>query len=125
MYKLAENSVQALSGAITSSICIKEGSALNYECTVNDKLGIGSTIWQGDAFKCIETANQITLLHTALHHRQFKCGNFSALIVSVNRSEYTSRLTFFGDDYQLNGTTINCTLSGIILVKSIFVKVRG
>ena len=119
--------MQAFSGENTQSKCMLGGTTNNYECTVTDTTSIGLTIWTGDAFKCAESSNQITLTHSRYNHDSGlsnECGNFSAMSVGVNRSEYTSRLTFFGDT-KLNGTTINCTLSNVVLVKKIVVRVGG
>ena len=117
------NNVQALSGDATN--CMQEGSIFTYECTVTDTNGIGSTIWSGNAFQCMQSSNQITLTHSRYESGlNSTCGNFSAVSVGTNGSEYTSRLTFFGDN-KLNGTTINCTLSNVHLVATIIVIVNG
>ena len=118
-----ENQVQASFG---DNVCVQGGRTFSYECTVTDTMGIGLTIWMGDAFHCMESSDEIRLNHrgydgTGLHST---CGNFSAISVGVNGSEYTSRLTFFGD-VKLNGTTINCTLSDVLLIETIVVKIEG
>ena len=125
-YLVLECQVQASSGEKT---CMQEGNAVNYECTVTDTYGIGSTIWTGDAFKCVHISNQITLSHRWYDRyinlgQTFECGNFSAMGVDVNGSTYTSRLSFFGD-IKLNGTVINCTFSNGMLIKTIIVKIEG
>ena len=111
-----------------SSTCGLEGSTFSYMCIINDRLGVGSTIWTGQAFKCGESSDQIRLTHSSHHDSglggEHKCGNFSAMIVGANGSEYISRLSFYGDS-KLNQTTINCTLSGAVLVESIVVKLGG
>ena len=101
-----KNCVQAFSKI---TLCAQEGTTLNYECTVSDTLGIGSTIWQGDRFNCTEVNNQIALSHN--HYRSGQsgvCGDFSAASVGVNGSEYTSRLTIHTS--MLINTIINCTV---------------
>ena len=116
------NCAQAFS---TVNLCIQEGSTLNYECTVNDTHGFGSTIWQGDAFKCLEFSNQIILAHSQYESGvSGDCGNFSAVSVGVSGSEYTSRLIINGSTLD-ETTVVNCTLSGVVLVESVHVKAGG
>ena len=116
------NSVQAAFSNV--NLCIQQGIPLSHECTVIDTLGIGSTIWQGDTFECIESSNQITLSHSRYKVGESGvCGNFSAMSIEVNGSEYTSRLTIYGSIIET--TTINCTLAGAILVQTINVKIGG
>ena len=109
------------------SVCLQTGTTFTYECTVEDRVGIGSTIWSGDLFKCSESSHRISLTHSQLYNSGVSavCGNFSASSVGVDGSEYTSRLTFLGDLSDLNGTTVNCTLSSVLLVAKITVKVEG
>ena len=105
--------------------CMVEETTFSYECTVEDSFGTGSTNWLGDSFKCAESLNQIRLTHSLFNLKENAvCGNFSAMSVSVNGSQYTSRLSFYGD-LKLNGTIINCTLSSVVLVETIIVKVGG
>ena len=69
---------------------------------------------------CSESINQIALSHS--HYESgisAVCGNFSAVSVGVRGSEYTSRLT----GNVSSEVTINCTLGGVILVETIFVRV--
>ena len=105
--------------------CVQKRATLNFECTVNDTDGIGATAWMGDSFKCNNTLNQIWLPHPFyISETNGTCGNFFARILSVKGSEFTSRLSFFGDCKQterLDGTKINCTLSGS-LVKIIVIN---
>ena len=111
---------------VIATQCIPEGTPYSYECSVEDMSGIGSTHWLGESFKCMESSNRIRLTHSLYYFGEHAaCGNFSAVSISItNRSVYTSKLSFIGDS-NLNGTTINCTLSGVILVSKIVVKVAG
>ena len=104
------------------NLCTKEGNTLSHECTVDDSLGVGSTIWQGDS---VESSNQISLLHSIYESRvHVVCGDFSAVSIIVNGFKYNYRLTIHG--FLLNETTtINCTLSGVVVVKTIIVKDGG
>ena len=104
------------------NLCVRRGYTLTHECTVTDTHGFGSTIWQGEAFKCEDSSNQIALSHS--HYQSGVggvCGNFSAVSVRVRGSEFTSRLTIRGS----NEVTINCTLSGSVIVDTIFVRVES
>ena len=84
-----------------------------------DTSGFGLTVWQGEAFKCLESFNQISLAHSQyVSGVSGVCGNFSAVSVGISGSEYTSRLTIPG----LNEVTINCTLSSALVVEIIFVR---
>ena len=113
-----ENSVQAISNV---NLCINEGGTLNHECIVNDPTqGASSTVWLGEAFMCSETSNLIALSHS--HYESGiggACGIFSAVSVGVSGSEYTSRLTWNVSSEVI----INCTLGGVVVVETIFVRV--
>ena len=118
--------VQAiLLNPFVKTTCFQEGSDLNYECTVNDTTNIGSTIWLGDMFQCVESSNQIRLVHSKYETGQVGvCGNFSAVSVRVNGSAFTSRLSIHSvTSNQI--TMINCTLAGVILVETIIVITAG
>ena len=102
--------------------CEKEG-ALSYECTVEDRGGNGATIWTGDLFKC--RSSRILLAHSfdTPEDTATNCGKFSAEILSVNGSKYTSKLSIFGySPLSLNGSIINCTLTEVVLIKTIIVN---
>ena len=122
--------MQALSEENTQSVtaCIREGGTFTYECIVRDVTGIGLTVWSGESFKCMGSSNMITLTHSLYTNseqsRPIVCGNFSAMVVGANGSDYISSLTFVGSA-ELDGTVINCALSGVILVKSITTKIGG
>ena len=97
---------------------------LNYECSVNDTLGIGTTIWLGDAFECMDTSNQIRLTHSEYDSGQSGvCGDYSAESIGVNGTRYISRLSSHSS--MLNETTINCTLSGVVVVETVTLKIEG
>ena len=106
--------------------CMREGTTFSYECTVEDIVGIGSTNWVGDSFRCAQSLNQIRLAHSLYTNSRESavCGNFSAMSIGVSGTEYTSRLSFYGDS-KLNGTIINCTFSGVEIVKTIVVRIGG
>ena len=114
----------------TSIVCLQAGSTFNHECTVSDwpSNPLGSTIWTGNAFNCSDSINHIQLPHSSYDHESgvtSACGDFSAMSVSVQETEYTSRLTFLGNSALLNGTAINCTKSGTMLVETVMIKVGG
>ena len=113
-----------MQAASSVTLCTHEGSTIYHDCTVNDILGIGTTIWKGDTFKCMDRNNQIILNHSGYSSGQRGvCGNFSAESLSVKGSEYTSRLIINGSVTQM--IRINCTLAGEVLVEAITVRVGG
>ena len=66
--------------------------------------------------------DEIRLTHSLYKSGQRgDCGNFSAESVSVNGSEYTSRLSI----HSYMRAIINCTLSGVIIVETIAVRAGG
>ena len=93
--------------------CVPEGKTVSYECTVNDPTGNGSTVWLGNAFNCSDS--EIVLSHSAYSGVGVSgvCAGLSAQSVSENGTEFTSTLTLTATA-QLNGTTINCTLNGMV-----------
>ena len=93
--------------------CVPEGKRVSYECTVNDPTGNGSTVWLGSAFNCSDS--EIVLSHSAYSGVGVSgvCAGLSAQSVSENGTEFTSTLTLTATA-QLNGTTINCTLNGMV-----------
>ena len=106
--------------------CIPEGSTVSYECTVSDTSNplIASTVWQGSAFTC--SLSEINLRHSSFEPNGVSgfCGDLSAMSVGVNGNEYTSRLTLTATT-ELNGMTINCTLSSVVDFGSDTVKIGG
>ena len=112
----------------TSTACLQAGSTFNHECTVSDSPSnpLGSTIWTGNTFNCSDRTNSILLPHYSYELGVTSaCSDFSAMSVSVQETEYTSRLTFLGNSALLNGTTISCTKSGTMLVETVMIKVGG
>ena len=93
--------------------CVPEGKTVSNECTVNDPTGNGSTVWLGSAFNCSDS--EIVLSHSAYSGVGVSgvCAGLSAQSVSENGTEFTSTLTLTATA-QLNGTTINCTLNGMV-----------
>ena len=108
--------------------CISDGTTVNYECTVMDSLGIGSTTWRGNAFSCSGSPpNAINLLHSEYVHvpgANATCGDLSGMSVGVDGNNYTSRLTVAANT-GLNGTMINCTVSGVLLEGFDTIRVGG
>ena len=106
--------------------CIPEGSTVSYECTVSDTSDppIASTLWLGSAFTC--SSSNINFLHSRFEPNGVSgsCGDLSAMSVWVNGNEYTSRLTLTATA-ELNGMTINCTLSSVVDFGSDTVKTGG
>ena len=77
---------------ISTSVC--QGDILTFNCTVN---GGVSTVWQGSAFKCIQTNNEIVLLHSRSNtsNDSGSCddGDIAAYAVLYsNRDEYFSEI---------------------------------
>ncbi|XP_064393678.1 uncharacterized protein LOC135341095 isoform X5 [Halichondria panicea] len=99
---------------------------VSYECTVTDPLDppVASTVWQGSAFTC--SSSKISFLHSSFEPNGVSgsCGDLSAMSVGVNGNEYTSRLTLTATA-ELNGMTINCTLSSVVDFGSDTVKTGG
>ena len=108
--------------------CIPDGTRVNYECTVMDSAmnPIGATVWRGSAFSCSGSPpNRISLLHTGYASgTSATCGDLSAMSVGVDGTNYTSRLTVTGNT-GLDGTMIDCTISGVVLEGSDTIRVGG
>ena len=109
--------------------CISEGRTVSYECTVTDPTDppIGSTVWQGSAFTdCPGRSSRISLSHPLFepNRESGSCGSVSAMSVGVSGNNYTSRLTLTATA-GLNGTIIECTLSGSVVVGSDTLKTGG
>ena len=75
--------------------CIPDGTTVNYQCTVMDSLGIGSTVWRESAFSCSgNLPNAIILIHSGyVPGTSATCGDLSAMSVGVDGTNYTSSLT--------------------------------
>ena len=89
---------------------------------------IGSTIWRGSAFSCSGSLpNRISLQHSGYASRSGTsdtCGDLSGTSVGVNDNNYTSRLTVTANT-GLNGTMINCSLTGVLLKGFDTIRVGG
>ena len=99
------------------------GEVVNYTCTVVDTSNppIGSTFWRGTAFNCPGSANVILLGHSSFSTSGATgtCtgGAITAESVGVVDNCYTSRL-MVTVSVGLNGTAVECTLSGVRVVGS-------
>ena len=91
-----------------------------------DSAGTTFTLWQGSAFNCSSSPpNAIILLHLVYEPGvNASCGDQSAMTVGVIDSNYTSRLTVTVNT-GLDGTMINCTVSGMVLEGSDTIRVGG
>ncbi|XP_064394285.1 uncharacterized protein LOC135341613 isoform X2 [Halichondria panicea] len=98
--------------------CIPEGTnVVSYECSVDDPTLNGATIWQGTALNC--STRSIVLRHSEYNTTGANdtCGSLSAASVSINRTRFTSRLTFLAIHVtELDGKMLNCTLNGTALL---------
>ncbi len=104
--------------------CIPEGVTVSYECTVTDDDGSRSTIWRGSAFNCPSSASRIILIHFEPNGESGACGDLSAMSVGVSGDNYTSRLTLTATA-GLNGMTVECSRSGIVIVGSDTLRTGG
>ena len=109
----------------------RPGEVVNYTCTVVDTSGnppIGSTFWRGTAFNCPGSANRISLSHLSFNTSgdsgSCNSGAITAESVNVVDNCYTSRLMVTISP-ALNGTTVECTLSGVIAVGSRTLLIPG
>ena len=108
--------------------CIPDGTTVNYEYTVMDSAvnPIGTTVWRGGAFSCSGSPpNAISLLHSGyVSGTSDTCGDLSAMSIGVDSANYTSRLTVTANP-GLDGTMINCTISGVLLEGFDTIRVGG
>ena len=104
------------------------GEVVNYTCTIVDSAGIGSTFWRGSAFNRPTSSNVISLTHSLFSTTGASdtCtgGAITAESVNVVDNCYTSRL-MVTVSVGLNGTTVECTLSGVIVVGSRTLLIAG
>ena len=107
------------------------GEVVNYTCTIVDTSGnppIGSTVWRGTAFDCSGSANVISLSHSlfSTSGASGTCtgGAITAESVGVVDNCFTSRLMVTVSP-ALNGTTVECTLSGVRVVGSNTIPLTG
>ncbi len=110
--------------------CIPEGKTVRYECTVTDPLDppVASTVWLGSAFtECPGSSSRISLSHPLFEPtgESGSCGSsLSAMSVGVSGNDYTSRLTLTATA-GLNGMTVECTLSGSVVVGNDTLRTGG
>ena len=103
---------------------------MNYTCTVVDTSNppIGSSLWRGTAFNCPVSSNTISLRHSlfSTSGATGTCTNgaITAESVGVVDNCYTSRLMVTVNP-ALNGTTVECTLSGVRVVGSRTLLIPG
>ena len=104
---------------------------MNYTCTIVDTTGnppIGSTFWRGTAFDCPGSSNVISLSHSLFNTTGMSgtctSGAITAESVGVVDNCYTSRLMVTVSS-ALNGTTVECTLSGVRVVGSRTLLIAG
>ncbi len=108
--------------------CILEGKNVSYVCTVNDDDGGRSTLWRGSAFNCPSSSSNavISLTHSLYEPNGVSgsCGDLSAMSVGVSGNNFTSRLTLTATA-ELNGMTIECTRSGIVVLGNDTLRTGG
>ena len=107
------------------------GEVVNYTCTVvdtSDNPPIGFSVWRGTAFDCPGSSNRISLGHSIFRTSgtSGSCNNgaITAESVGVVDNCYTSRLVVTVSS-ALNGTTVECTLSGARVVGSRTIPIAG
>ena len=105
-------------GEVSVHIGACPGSILIFECTVYGGLG-GSTVWQGSALDCMDTAHEINLLHQRFEDNEgtvvMMCNNGSIIGRSVGTKNcsaqyhchYTSQLEVTVK-HEMIGKTIDC-----------------
>ena len=101
---------------------------MNYTCTIVDPTNptIGFSVWRGTAFSCPVSSNEISLRHSSFSGATGTCtgGAITAESVSVVDNCYTSRLMVTVSS-GLNGTTVECTLSGVVSVGICTILIAG
>lgn len=88
--------------------CTCPGSNTTYECAV---IGDGFTLFNGTAFDCTESDNQITLPHTNYETGTGTkhCNTFiTARSLEISSNSYISQLTV-NVSQELNGRSVNCS----------------
>ena len=100
------------------------GEVVNYTCTVVDPGNppIAVTIWRGTAFNC--NGDIITLIHSQFNTSGSSGTCNSGAITAEVDNCYTSRLMVTVSS-ALNGTTVECTLSGVRVVGSCTIPITG
>ena len=89
------------------SNCICPGYSVQYECSIN---GNGFTLWNGTAFDCPLSGDEIILSHAKFSDgpvvRDCNDGNIVASI--IQSSPFISRLNVSAFNSSLSGRTIQC-----------------
>ena len=88
--------------------CTCPGYSITYMCTA---IGDGFTRFEGSAFNCSLTGNEILLSHTEYSIATVRktCGNYiSAKSLGVSGNHYKS-LLMINISQPLNGLSVNCT----------------
>ena len=117
----------------SEQVCILEGEDAIYECAVTDIYGSGATVWNGTAFTCPNPNNYAQDNKVLLLHRYFESGvsrscNDGGILgqsTGKNGTRYISTLTVKRTSRNMNGKTIVCSLSGVVVVSAGVIKVRG
>ena len=94
---------------LTISDCSCIGYNTTFRCIT---IGNGTTKWQGTAFHCPYSGNEISLLHEKFSdpdgtEKQCNGGGIVGQSVEVQGNRYTSHL-FVDVTLELNGTTVEC-----------------
>ena len=101
---------------------------MNYTVVDISNPPIGSSVWRGSAFDCPGVSNVILLGHSLFSTSGVSgtCTNGAITAESVNVVDncYTSRLMVTVSS-GLNGTTVECTLSGVRVVGSCTLLIAG
>ena len=104
------------------------GEVVNYTCTIVDTSNplIGFSVWNGTAFNCPVSSNEISLRHSSFSGASGTCtgGAITAESVGVVNNCFTSRLMVTVSD-GLNGTTVECTLSAVVSVGNHTILLAG
>lgn len=109
VFTFIQTTVQATSNnAFLLSGCTCVGYPLLFECTA---VGPGATIWKGGAFNCLQSANEIRLLHSQfLQGTVNSCNNGQIVGLTAGVPEtlhFHSHLTVDVSS-EMNGTTVEC-----------------
>ena len=76
------------------------GGTLIFECTV---IGSGVTVWQGSAFDCQESNDEISLRHSEFTSSEYRACNNGTIVgqgIKVEGNSYTSQLTVSTKSYK-------------------------
>ena len=112
-------------------VTVRPGEVVNYTCTFVDPTNppIGSSVWRGTALNCPGSVNGISLGHSLSNTSggatdTCTSGAITAESVNVVDNCYTSRLMVTISP-ALNGTTVECTLSGVRVVGNHTILIAG